>query len=307
MFRITLDTISRKHMFEREDRYGVMVNGRQVDELYFNLSGYRGALMTPHGSRFDVGERGISTWRKLAADINREAKALDRIVSLSEMKFSSIQPTVDGDVVKLDFHSDNQVQETIYVTRKAAQAGLELLGYDGLCPEFFPVEDRHDAKAAPESERICGWQDNVGNTRFVLDVFETDDPEVLGIAVGYVPSLSLKLAQDGAFGTDWDCNDLKTHFGRDWSDGVDRMVFVDKDVFKDLKGRHERSFMKASHLPGRGILSAYGEVFSPMVTSSGQRPSMKMNAEDLEMYREVITASALRIAPAHEEQAPEFT
>lgn len=294
MFKIKIEKIPARHILEREDRYGVLLNGNQVGELYYNMTGYRGALPTVSGAHFDIGERGISAWKKLAAELNREAKHLERIVSASPMKFSSISPTIKGDVVRLDFHSDETVQETLFVSRRAAHAGLELLGYDGLAPEFFPIDERHDPLGAPESERICGWQDNVGNTRFVLDHFETDRVDCIAVLVGYVPPSSLKRAQDGEFGPDWDCNDLKSAFGMGWAEGAERLVFVDADCFNDLQTRHERSFMKAQHLPGQGVLSSYGEVFSPAVTSTRERPAVRMPEHDQALYSDVLARAAIR-------------
>jgi hypothetical protein len=56
---------------EKEDRYDIIVDGKIVDQLYFNLKGYCGAI--PFDDRkITLGEAPISKWKKLIKELNRE-------------------------------------------------------------------------------------------------------------------------------------------------------------------------------------------------------------------------------------------
>lgn len=59
--------------------YDVLLNGKKVGELYYNLRGYRGTLPLHDGGGLDIGERSISVFRKEVVQLNREAKAAGRI------------------------------------------------------------------------------------------------------------------------------------------------------------------------------------------------------------------------------------
>jgi hypothetical protein len=64
----------RRHILEKEARYVVSVNGAEYGELYYNMRGYRGGLPLPNGHELDIGEKGISAFKKEIAVINREAR-----------------------------------------------------------------------------------------------------------------------------------------------------------------------------------------------------------------------------------------
>ena len=66
---------SRKAICESNQRYAVLLNKAEVGELYFNMRGYQGYLPLQGGNQLDIGEKGISAFKKEAARINREAKA----------------------------------------------------------------------------------------------------------------------------------------------------------------------------------------------------------------------------------------
>jgi len=61
-------------MLETKMRYDVVLNGQVVGDLYFNMTGYVGYLPTPEGRKLDIGERGISAFRREIAALNREAR-----------------------------------------------------------------------------------------------------------------------------------------------------------------------------------------------------------------------------------------
>lgn len=78
-FRISLEERKSPHALERHPRYAVLVNGEQEGELYYNMRGYQGYLPTVQGSKMDIGERGISAFRKEVRVLNREAEdAIER-------------------------------------------------------------------------------------------------------------------------------------------------------------------------------------------------------------------------------------
>jgi hypothetical protein len=78
-FRITLEERKSPHVLEPHPRYAVLVNGEERGELYYNMRGYQGYLPTVQGSRMDIGERGISAFRKEIRILNREAaEAIER-------------------------------------------------------------------------------------------------------------------------------------------------------------------------------------------------------------------------------------
>ncbi|OZB13953.1 MAG: hypothetical protein B7X55_12125, partial [Rhodobacterales bacterium 34-62-10] len=74
-FKIRLAEKTGRHILERQPRYDVLLNGNPVGELYFNMTGYVGYLPTICGAKMDIGERGISAYRKEAARLNNEAAA----------------------------------------------------------------------------------------------------------------------------------------------------------------------------------------------------------------------------------------
>ena len=59
-------------IFETHPSYDVLLRGQKVGELYFNMTGYVGYLPQPSGIPLDIGERGISAFRKAVAELNRE-------------------------------------------------------------------------------------------------------------------------------------------------------------------------------------------------------------------------------------------
>ncbi len=59
-------------MCEDTPRYDVMLHGKKVDQLYFNMRGYVGNLPTPEGRTLYIPESGIKRFRREAAKLNRE-------------------------------------------------------------------------------------------------------------------------------------------------------------------------------------------------------------------------------------------
>lgn len=57
---------------ETRPRYEIRLNGKRWGELYYNMRGYVGYLPLPNGHVLNIGERGISAFRKEMAKLNRE-------------------------------------------------------------------------------------------------------------------------------------------------------------------------------------------------------------------------------------------
>ena len=70
----------RRAICEQHMVYEVLVNGiPNGDLIRFNMRGYVGYLPLPNGRKMDIGEKGISAFRKEIGIINREAKAAAKL------------------------------------------------------------------------------------------------------------------------------------------------------------------------------------------------------------------------------------
>lgn len=141
--QITLREKPGRHMLERQPRYDVLLNGEPVSELYYNMRGYRGALPTVRGGWMDIGERGISAWRKEAAWQNKHAKALLAKVAKSTRRIRTSLPTEDQRVVfavSFEAGKGSAKAEPHLLWRREFLHGRAVFG-DDLAPEFFaPME-----------------------------------------------------------------------------------------------------------------------------------------------------------------------
>lgn len=72
-FRLALRARPNAPLQRRPD-YDLLLNGRVVGEVYYNVTGYVGTLPQPDGPGLTLGERGISAYRAEIAHINREAR-----------------------------------------------------------------------------------------------------------------------------------------------------------------------------------------------------------------------------------------
>lgn len=62
-------------LMENTPRYDVMLHGKKVDQLYYNLTGYVGHLPCPDGSKLIMPESSISAFRRQVVALNREFAA----------------------------------------------------------------------------------------------------------------------------------------------------------------------------------------------------------------------------------------
>ena len=167
-FKLSLKEQKSPHYLERESRYDVMVGDRKVCQLYHNLTGYQGYLMDIYGGSPDIGEHGISRFRKEVAYLNREARNVMNKNDADPRKIIRAERTDDGDVRRLFFDD----QSTLDVLDRHYRAGVELFGEDRLSPGFFkPADFCRDPEIDSEIND------------FVVDVLETEDPEKIAVIV----------------------------------------------------------------------------------------------------------------------------
>jgi hypothetical protein len=297
-FKLTIEESKSRHIMEREKRYDVKVNGTKVDELYYNMTGYRGALMTVHGARMDIGEKGISAWKKEAAALNREAREL--IASFDDpRRLVASHLTSDGDVRKLTFAMPDDLADskTIYVRNKDFMAGIELFGVDDLDIGYFdPVDPVPDLKQGELLRRGEFW----GNQRMVLGIFATSDPNWAALAIGDVPTITGKITspnklEENNLPSNWGLEDLARRLEDDFKENFERVVFMPTDTVIALIAVNCSDVMRADILPGKGIISHTRAVFSPMITSTGQRPDIHLTKQEERIFSEGLRSQGYRV------------
>ena len=304
-FKLTIEESKSRHIMEREKRYDVKVNGTKVDELYYNMTGYRGALMTVHGTRLDIGEKGISAWKKEAAALNREARAL--IASFSDpRRLVSSDFTSDGDLRKLTFAMPHDAADsaTIYVRQNDFMAGIELFGVEDLDIGYFetvdPVPDLVPGELLRSGEF---W----GSQRAALGIFKTSDPDWTAVVTGDIPTITGKLiASDMHFKKlpqDWGLEDLAVLLAEEFSENASSIVFLPTQTVSALMDINGTDVMRADILPGKGTRSQPGAVFSEMITSTGQRPDIHLTKQDECIFGEYLRSQGHRFEVVEPETA----
>ncbi|MCA9771097.1 MAG: hypothetical protein KC466_01735 [Myxococcales bacterium] len=193
-FKITLEGRKSPHLLERQPRYAVLVNGAQQGELYYNMRGYQGYLPTVHGSRLDIGERGISAFRREVTLLNREAEQAIERGAADARRIVLTRPTTDGGVVfALSRDALTGTDATHLISRRELIQARRLFGSDDLGAGFFrpldldtePVvlfEPGDEALAAglPQlRSRIMDPVEAEAHEREIERVIRTADPEVL--------------------------------------------------------------------------------------------------------------------------------
>lgn len=146
--KVTLEERKSPHALEKAPRYAVMLNGEKTGELYHNMTGYRGAIPTHDGAMFDIGEAGIGQWRKIAAQVNRWAKAAIEAGQSDPRQVTGSLPTDDNDVVAVVSVATGEISQIDFVRRKAFHAAQDMFGGERVGLGFFDLDD-HDAKNPP--------------------------------------------------------------------------------------------------------------------------------------------------------------
>lgn len=273
-FKLTLKPRDSERGPGKPSRYSVMLNGSVTGELGYNVSGYRGHLVTVRGGRLDIGERGISEWKGQVADLNREARAAIATSRADPRKLVSTSLTVDGDRLNARFRSPDGPDETLSVPRDMVLAAREVFG-GGVSRAFFetregPALDRVSNVRAVTPDPGETWE----RTRFCLQSFKTDRAEWVAVLCGETPDAeALSKGEIESADIRLDPGSASVHFIRTAS-------FL--GITNETHGAFRADFVRASALPGHGLMSEIASPFDPPVTSIKDRPTIiAENDEDL--------------------------
>jgi hypothetical protein len=255
-FRIRLEERKSPHALERHPRYAVLVNGEQQGELYYNMRGYQGYLPTVHGSKMDIGERGISAFRKEVTALNREAAdAIERGAS-DPRRVVLTRPTEDPRVVfALSRDAETGEEGPHLLSRTELLQAERLFGRADVGVGFFS-EHGLDPEAAPgilvreEDEDLVGKMGRLpvrGMTaleaeqleRAIERVIPTDDPDTLIVIT--------RRARDGAdpepeFVSKWGYDIASARYG----DGMRLSDLVRVDTRPAVPDAQDRAFLRAN-------------------------------------------------------------
>jgi hypothetical protein len=145
-FRITLEERSGRHLLERQPRYAILVNGEPQGELYYNMRGYQGYLPTVHGSKLDIGERGITAFRRQVNVLNREAAEAIEMGAADARRIVLTRPTEDGSVLfALSRDILSETNEVHMIWRREFLQARRLFGSEDIGIGFFRQLDRDPA------------------------------------------------------------------------------------------------------------------------------------------------------------------
>ncbi len=297
-FKLTIEETSSRHFMEREKRYDVKVNGTKVDELYYNMTGYRGALMTIHGSRLDIGEKGISAWKKEAAALNREARAF--IATFNDpRRLVSSDFTSDGNLRKLTFADPDDLADrtTIYASNTRFMAGVELFGMQGVDIGFFdPLDAVPDLVPGELLRSGEAW----GSQRIALGIFATSDPAWTALAVGHLPTIAGKIISGDVpnkqLPDNWGIEDLGQQMSLEFAENFQQVVYIPTDIVCDLVSANCSDVLRSEILPGKGAMSHKDFIFAPMITSSGDRPEILLTQVQEQIFSEGLRRQGHRFA-----------
>lgn len=186
----------RREIAESTPRYDVILNGKTVGELYYNMRGYNGTLPTVHGHGFSISEEPISKVKSTVAMLNREAKKAIEAAASDPHKVSSHVPSEDNRFVyAFSFMKGDEPQAHLIGRRQLIRA-REMFGADPIGLDFFHQEEiRPDSPSAllPENfswvtEEIPGLKarmmtpgERISHGQMIEDhdVHKTDNAETL--------------------------------------------------------------------------------------------------------------------------------
>jgi len=222
-FKISLSEKPGRHILERQPRYAVLVNGEVFGELYYNMSGYVGYLPTVQGGKMDIGEKGISAFRREVSVLNKEAAAAIEMGASDARRIVLTAPTEDG-VVLFALSRDvlSGTDGVHLISRREFLQAKRIFGSDDIGTGFFH-EHGFDREAAPTvlleqgdeafaagltgvRTRIMDLTEAETHQRYIEHVFDTADQDVKLVVSRrvidevdqepeYVSRLSLELAR----------------------------------------------------------------------------------------------------------------
>lgn len=174
----------------------VLVNGEKRGELYYNLRGYRGTLPMVDGSQMDIGEAGLSAWKREARILNREAVIQLQDAAEGPRRVTKTRPTSDNRMVLAISSCPDEPDQAHLISRRQLIHGRKLLGRDDIGIGFFNETEfsgNPDADPVVKLQQgdedlqvlLAGRQVQVmhpveyeDHERYVDKVYETSDPEV---------------------------------------------------------------------------------------------------------------------------------
>lgn len=198
--KITLRQKASPHSLERHPRYDVLVNGEKKSELCYNMTGYVGTLPTVSGFAMDIGERGITAFRKEVSALNARARAAIGRGLSDPQKIVLTRPTSDSrSLFAISRAGDDPDTTRAHIlNRREHLQAKALLGTDAIGAGFYHNAN-HDAPSADGPEILLlqgdgdlarmattlGWPARTLTTleawehdSYVDAVYETSDPEV---------------------------------------------------------------------------------------------------------------------------------
>lgn len=148
-FRITLEERKSPHVLERHPRYAILVNGEERGELYYNMRGYQGYLPTVQGGKMDIGERGISAFRKEIRILNKEAADAIKRGAADPRRVVLTRPTEDRRILfALSREAATGAEEMYLISRSEMLQAERLFGGTDIGIGFFS-EHGLDPETAP--------------------------------------------------------------------------------------------------------------------------------------------------------------
>lgn len=240
-FKISLSERPGRHILERQPRYAVLVNGEVFGELYYNMRGYVGYLPTVQGSKMDIGERGITAFRREVNALNKEAAAAIERGASDARRIVLTAPTEDGRVLfALSRDVLSGTDEVHLISRREFLQAKRIFGSDDIGIGFFN-EHGFDREAAPTvlleqgdeafaagltgvRTRIMDLTEAETHQRYIEHVLDTADQEVklvvsrrvideVDAEPEYVSAVSLQLAR-ARYGEAMRLSDLTLSEGR---------------------------------------------------------------------------------------------
>lgn len=192
-FKIKLAEKSGREILERQPRYNVLLNDQPVGELYYNMTGYVGYLPTICGGKMDIGERGISAYRKEAARLNNEAAAAIKAHYEDDRRIVLTRPTnSSGDRFVI---SDDGLERQCHILRRSSLLLAEsLFGKDaalglgffrqeefssGCVVQLFEDDEPLLAEFPDLNARILDPTEEEEHYRYIERVFPTIDSDTL--------------------------------------------------------------------------------------------------------------------------------
>lgn len=235
-FHITLEERRSPHALERHPRYAVLVNGEERGELYYNMRGYQGYLPTVQGSKMDIGERGISAFRKEVRALNREAEeAIGRGVE-DPRRVVLTRPTGDRRVLFALSRDAVTGEEGLHLLSRTellqaerlfgtSEVGVGFFSEHGVDPEVVPGVQVHEGdeelvgKLGRLPVRMMSPEEAERHERAIERVIRTEDPDTLVVIT--------RRSRDGA--------DPEPEFVTRWGYDIARARYGDGARLSDLE------------------------------------------------------------------------